>query len=257
MRPHPRVVLGALVAAAVVLAAPLAAQTIQGKVMEEGTRNPIAEVEVILQDGKGEKHATVLSDSLGAFRLTAPAPGEYTLHVRRIGYASQTTQAFEVVRWEVVAVEVTMSVAALRMEPLVVVERKQERSPFLKDFYRRAEFARKSGLGRIYTRKELEGAGSVRYLYMMQPGGRNCPMTVLVDDLPVEDPLDLDFLADLDQVEGVEVYRSQLQIPPEYTRLRSCALMLVWTRPPAGRPFTWKRLLIGSALAATLFFVVR
>jgi hypothetical protein len=236
---------------------PATAQVVQGTVTEDGSKTPIPTVEVVLVDAAGTSIGQAVSDTLGAFQIVAPVPGEYTLRVSRIGYATETTAEFEVERGEVVVVEVSMSTVALKLEPLVVVERRRERNPMLARFHERAEITRRSGLGRVYYREEMRGIGSVYNLYMVQSGTRSCPMMILVDNLPVEDPRELDFLAQIDRVEGVEIYRRQLQIPSEYTHLRACSLMLVWTRQPVGQPFSLKRLIFAGAAAAVIFLLAR
>jgi hypothetical protein len=258
-RPLSAALPGTLVVALLAAAAPLAAQIIEGTVVEDESRLPIPGAEVLLLEETGEREtrAQTVTDSLGAFRLTVPAPGRYTLLLRRLGYATRSTAAFEAARAEVIVTEVALSTEALELVPLVVVERRRERNVLLARFHQRAEHTRRSGFGRVYYRDELARFGSVRGLYLMQLGSRRCQITILVDGLPVSDPNELDFLADLERVEGVEIYRSQFQFPPEYLHHRACALMLVWTRPEVGRPFSLKRLLIGGGLAVLLFFVVR
>jgi hypothetical protein len=260
---QPRLPLSAALPAGLIItllaAAPLTAQTVEGTVVEEESGTPIPGVEVLLLDEAREREtrAQTVTDSLGAFRLVLPAPGRYTLLLRRIGYATRTTEAIEVARAEVVVTEVALGTEALQLEPLVVVERRRERDPRLAQFYERAELNRKAGRGRIYFREDLRRVGTVRSLYQLQPERGSCPMKVLVDNLLVENVQELDFLADLERVEGVEIYRSQIQIPPEFSRYSACALMLVWTRPPPGHPFSLKRLLIGAGLATVLLFVIR
>src|SRR5690606_32113031 len=126
----------------------------------------------------------------------------------------------------------------------------------IEQFRERAEWVRKSGQGRIYMGSDLERFGSLRYLYQLTPGRRGCPMQVMFNGLPVFDVEQLDFIADISYVEGVEVYRSQAQIPDEFSHLGACALMLVWTKPVVGKPFSWKRLFImsGITLATFLFY---
>lgn len=249
--------IAALLCSLLLLTTPLPAQVVQGTVLESGTRTPITAVEVVLHDAVGERAARgqVVTDTLGVFRLAAPLPGRYTLQLRRIGYATQTTNEFEVVDGEVVVLEVTMSTQSIKLDSLVVVERRRTESSMIRSFRERAEWTRKTGRGRVYYADELRGIGNVRSLYMLNSSSRGCPMTVLVDNLPISDPRELDFLGDAERVEGVEIYRSPHQIPEEFQHHKSCALMLVWTKQSGGNPFSWKRLVIGTALVATLFLL--
>lgn len=243
--------------ALLLVALPATAQEIRGTVTDEADGVPIATVEVFLEDDGGERRGQAVTDSLGGFQIRAPLPGHYTLTLSRIGYATRSTAPFELARGEVVTLDISLDAAALHLEPLVVVERRRVRTAALARFYDRAEWVRKSGSGRIYYREDLERVGSVHGLYQMQSTRRSCRMLILVDNLPVSDPRDLEYLADMDRVEGVEIYRSQHQIPPEYSSWRACSMMLVWTRPTEGRPFTLKRLLVGLGAVAAFILIVR
>lgn len=232
------------------------AQIIIGKVVDNNDETPIGQAEVVLVDAKGNARVRMLTDTLGAFRLDAPAQGQYTLAVRRLGYEAVATPVVEVEGGEAVVVEVRMSAAAILLDPLVVVERRRYGGLALQQFYERAEWVRKTGNGRIYFREDLNLVGSVRSIYLLNSRPRGCPMTVLVDNLPVDRPEDLDFIASLDRVEGVELYRSAVQIPQEFSHLARCALMLVWTRPVEGRPLTLKRLLVMLGVFGSMFFIL-
>lgn len=243
----------------ILLPSPAATQVVQGTVLETGSRAPITAVEVVLQDAVGDRvqRGLVVTDSLGAFRISAPLPGRYILQLRRIGYATQTTRDFEVEAGEVVVLELSMSTEYLKLDSLVVVERRRGTPSSVIQFRERAEWTRKTGRGRVYYADDLKGMGSIRSLYLLNSSPRGCPMTVLVDNLPISDPRELDYLGEVERLEGVEIYRSPSQIPEEFQHHGACSLMLVWTKPTAGNPFSWVRLFIGSALAAALFFLNR
>lgn len=65
---------------------PSSAQTISGRVLEEGSEQPVSTALVRLVDGDGDVRADVLSDSGGNFVLAPPEAGEYYLEAQRIGY---------------------------------------------------------------------------------------------------------------------------------------------------------------------------
>jgi hypothetical protein len=238
-------------------ASPGVAQVVQGTITDAGDQTPIPTVEVSLLDEGGERRGQVVTDSLGEFQIQAPAPGRYQFRVSRIGYATRTTAPFTLERGETLTLEIALSAEALHLEPLEVVEQRRERTLGLGRFYDRAESARRSGVGRVYFREDLEGVGSIYGLYRMNTPRPGCPMTILVDNLPVSDPRDLDYLAEVDRVEGVEIYRSLHQIPQEYQSQRHCALMLVWTRPAIGNPFTLKRVLTAAGAVAAFILLIR
>jgi len=242
-----------------VLPALAAAQVIQGTVVESGSRAPIAAVEVILQDAVGDRmmRGMVVTDSLGRFTISTPLAGRYLLHLRRIGYATQTTKDFEVGSGETVVLQLSMSTEYLKLDSLVVVERRRRTPAAIVQFRERAEWVRKTGRGKVYFADELKGIGSARSLYLLNASSRGCPMTVLVDNLPISDPRELDYLAEEERIEGIEIYRGPTLIPEQFQHHKACALMLVWTKPLPGNRFSWLRILAGGALAALLLIVNR
>ena len=80
----------------VALARHAAAQTVRGVVAEDGTGTRLAGAMVVLFDFDGEAVDRVLSDAGGGFTMRADHPGRYHVRVDRIGYASLTTDPFDV-----------------------------------------------------------------------------------------------------------------------------------------------------------------
>lgn len=86
-----------VVLAVLALQAPgLAAQTFQGRVLDQEDDAPVATALVRLLDPDGRDVAVALSDDGGRYRLEAPAPGTYRLQAERIGYAFEATPLLEV-----------------------------------------------------------------------------------------------------------------------------------------------------------------
>lgn len=77
----------------VILVTPAAAraQTVQGRVTEAESGDPVAGAIVLLLDEGGTRRGATLSDPSGAYRVTAPGPGTYRLRVERVGYAASTS----------------------------------------------------------------------------------------------------------------------------------------------------------------------
>lgn len=65
---------------------PLAAQTIQGRVLDDQNESPIATALVRLVDESGKQRAVSIADSVGFYRLEAPEPGVYRLEAARLGF---------------------------------------------------------------------------------------------------------------------------------------------------------------------------
>lgn len=246
----------AIILALLLTTPPAAAQVIRGTVLEAGTRKPIIAAEVVLHTPAGElqTRALVVTDTLGTFRLTAPAPGRYALQVRRLGYATHTTAEFEVEKDEVLVLEITLSTEYLKLDALEVVGRRRQDNSPIGRFRERAEWVQKTGMGKIYTEDDLKRYITLRYLYQQYQSGRGCgPMQILVNKLPIVDLEQLDFLADPKYVEGVEIYRSREEIPNEFAHLRTCSLMLVWTKQATGNPFSLKSILTAAGLTLAVF----
>lgn len=68
-------------------AAPLQAQTLRGRIVEEGSASPVAGAFVVLEDSAGARVAQSPSTSSGRFLLEAHRAGRFRLRVLRIGYA--------------------------------------------------------------------------------------------------------------------------------------------------------------------------
>jgi Carboxypeptidase regulatory-like domain len=80
-----------LLLAAIILPGRSSAQTLEGRVLEEGRNTPIPGALVSLVDRDGERKAQAIADSLGRFVLAPPQPGEYMVEAVRLGY--QTTRS--------------------------------------------------------------------------------------------------------------------------------------------------------------------
>lgn len=69
----------------------LAAQTFEGRVLEDGTDIPVATALVVLLDEGGEQIAVSIADQEGNYRVRAEEPGVYRLRAERIGFESFET----------------------------------------------------------------------------------------------------------------------------------------------------------------------
>ncbi|HEY8470868.1 MAG TPA: TonB-dependent receptor [Longimicrobiales bacterium] len=109
----------AVVAAVLLLHAPLAAQrggVVRGRVVEAGTATPVASAVVRVADASGR---SVLTDADGAFRLDGLEPGAHRLRVAHLGYAEREVEV-EVTRAGEVVIDVVLTPRALALDALVV-----------------------------------------------------------------------------------------------------------------------------------------
>jgi hypothetical protein len=75
---------------------PAAAQVVRGVVLEETAGTPIEGAMVVVMHTDERVAARILTDSTGGFVTKLPRPGTYRIRVDRIGYASLTTDSFDV-----------------------------------------------------------------------------------------------------------------------------------------------------------------
>lgn len=139
--------LALLLAAA--LSTPAFAQTVQGRLVDDATRAPVAEAQVRAQDAGGAQRDVVTAAD-GAFTLDLPAGGRYALRVARLGY--QTLEALEltVAAGDTLELEVRIAAGAVPLAPLTVTSRRgPAENPALarRGFYaRRAAYERHGAL---------------------------------------------------------------------------------------------------------------
>jgi hypothetical protein len=102
-----------LLAAAAAL--PARAQTLQGRAVDRETLQPLPDAALALVDTAGEVVASGRSGGDGAFRLTAPRPGEYRLTASRLGYGTLVSAPVALDQGQVVESE-----ARVRPVPVVM-----------------------------------------------------------------------------------------------------------------------------------------
>jgi hypothetical protein len=245
----------------VLAVAPADAQTvIRGTVIEDGTRVPIGTVDLRLLDADGEIRARAISDQNGQFtiELQASDSGVFTLGVRRVGYAPITAEELRVGAGDELVLEIRLSARAVALEAVTVVAQRRFEPNRIIEFRERAQQARRTGLGRIYMREDMDrmGHSSIQFVLDAVPWGNRCRPLVLLDGLPADERLTGVRAGDL---EGVEIYRGVTQIPPEYYRYGMCGLALLWTRsdPDGLRPLTWARVAAAAVVIALMALIAR
>jgi len=253
----------------------LNAQRVTGRVLDSRTEEGVAGARVVLVDAEGNDRGSVESDGTGAFRLPVPFPGVFTLQVTRLGYQETTSQPFEVAFTETVEVELRLGIEAIVLEPLEVVGRSvNQRAWYLRDYYRRVDEYGKAGWGHFITRDVIDRrgaataeqlvagvpgvhlipAGRTEYRVLMRSTRGYCTPTLYLNGGRVEGPLS-DIITP-SNLEGVEIYTRRSQVPMELTRtFNECGAIVMWTRPDATRPMTFKRFLAVLGIATFVLFV--
>jgi hypothetical protein len=234
-----------LVLFGVLASAPTAhAQVLSGALLEAGSESPLADGLVTLLTEDSVVIAQLWTDSVGAFSFTLPRDGSYRLRGEQFGYRRATSPALHVGSRDTLEVEFSLARDAVVLEPLVVKARSRRLTTAARRFYDRAESA---AFGTFITRAEIQKAHPIRSTELLHriPGVQvtpimggnevmirgNCRPSVYVDGVRINGYRSIDDLVQPLELEGIEVYRSADQAPPEFTGLRAgCAAILIWTR---------------------------
>jgi hypothetical protein len=100
---------------------PAFAQSVRGRLLEDGSERSIRGANIRLLSVTGESMAEALTDSAGRFRFTAPGPGRYKLQGVRIGYQAAVSPLFELEDKETVDITFRLAVEGIPLEPLRVM----------------------------------------------------------------------------------------------------------------------------------------
>lgn len=117
---------GAAAAAALLFSLPAAAQTVQGRVTESQTQQPVAGAQVWLLDAAGDTAGTSITDVSGAFRVQASAAGEFRLRVERIGFLTTLTRGVALDAEQTIAVEVRVRPDPVVLNPVTPTARRRQ-----------------------------------------------------------------------------------------------------------------------------------
>jgi carboxypeptidase family protein len=114
---------GGLFASALTCLSPMGveAQLFEGRVLSDPDEVPVATALVRLLDADGEPIAISIADSVGGFRIAAPAPGVYRLDAERLGFRKVQSPLLEVVSEDATyAVDLLMVAAPVELPGLRV-----------------------------------------------------------------------------------------------------------------------------------------
>jgi len=156
---------GALLAAAAVIVAialappHAAAQTVHGRLLEQGTGRPIEAGDVTLLGEDGATIDRAGTDSAGHFTLRSPDPGSFYVRAERIGYRPKTDGVLELGEGGEITIDFYLMPQPVELEGVEGtgertdwIERNQRRFLEGQGFYRRMAM----GFGHFITPEELE-----------------------------------------------------------------------------------------------------
>jgi Carboxypeptidase regulatory-like domain/TonB-dependent Receptor Plug Domain len=243
-----------LIPAALVLlaAAPAAAQTVHGRVIERGSDQPITAATVELRVGDMVRARTE-TDPDGQFDIEIPGAGDYRLSAARVGYVPLLSEQLRVGSLDSLDVLFHMTSDAVMLQPVEVTAGKRFTAPQIESFYERATARRQ---GRFMTREQISGMRAVRTSDVLRRvagisvrptrrgqtslrGRGGCEPLVFIDGMQVNmyggtiNAYSVDDLVRPDDLEGVEVY-SGASVPIQFVRdgpvNTNCGAILLWTK---------------------------
>jgi carboxypeptidase family protein len=222
---------------------------VYGRLIDDATRGPIVAGSVSLVTQEGRSAASVLTDSLGRFRLAVAQAGKYRLKGERIGYKTGESPLFSLAVGEALPMDFWLSTRAVLLAPLEVKVTIREwfdrgKSVAMAQFFDRMKLY--SALGGVFLTSEkvrnwdgstlsamlaatagahLNGQGGV----MLRQG---CTPTIYVNGqqfrlVPGEQ---LDQLFRPSDLEAVEVYKGAATLPGELGGTQGECAVVLWTR---------------------------
>ena len=233
------------------IAAPSAAQTISGLLLERGTDQGVDLALVMLLTTDGDSVGATLSDAAGNFRVSSPEPGDFLLAVSALGYRPTVAgSVFTLAAGASMNLEFRIEPRPIELGGITVEARaslasqpKLVRNGFLDRatqgfgrFITPGEIEKSAALTvgdllaqtrRVTTRDSIEGE---RVLMRWSRG--YCTPTVYLDGRRQDmSGISLDRITQVSRLEAVEVYRSAIEAPMEYGGgMEGCGVIVMWTR---------------------------
>ena len=216
-----------------------------GVVTDQASGNPIPEV-VVNVAGLGRVATT---DGNGRFSLPELIPGRHDIVFSHLGYRERS-ESITVERDRVAKLQIVLAVDAIALDPIEVVVDRRDRNLESVGFYQREE----DGWGDFLDREYIENSIELTRALTRLPGvtrmpdprmpsrgflafrrrGTLCIPTVYLDGIRIggeRQPAGIDDILDPSVVAGIEVYRNNAGIPPQYWGTgSSCGVVLIWLR---------------------------
>lgn len=240
-----------------------AQSVVQGRVVgADSTRITGARVQI--SDSARVITYTAVTDTAGQFRIRLAHPlqsGPFFLRVEMLGYRTLDAVPLRVVNGDELTVRLMMAVDAIPLEPLRVTTRGRYTRGPLDEFYDRAEQVRRFGGGMIVDYEQLRHRrGSSVQLIVSErvPAVRTCPPSYFIDGMraTAEDVR----AVGVSEVEGMEIYRVQTQVPARYQGRTNCGAVLIWTQigdRGEGSPLTWRRVFVALGILTIGYLLIK
>ena len=144
--------LPAAVAIGTLLAVPLRAQAIRGRVLEAETEKPVPGARVTAHLVNDSAGLLAITDDDGHFELRLRMPGAYVVDVARLGYRPQHRGPLDLQTGQVISFDVVLPVVPLTLDPVTVQARVNATMLQQAGFYGRM----RSDFGHFITRDQIE-----------------------------------------------------------------------------------------------------
>lgn len=233
-------------------------QVLTGQVQHEMTWEPIPFAIVILKDADLQRIAHITSDEDGYYELTAPAPGEYYVEVRRIGYLNFEGGPLTLAENDTLRARMLMQEEDLMLDELTVMAERYNEM-LIDEYLNQVRFSarKRASIGRFITRDDLKIQRVIRTqdLFLNVQGVTlqngvlystryNCPLKVVlngfeiassttttIEEYGVTPPeFNIDAMVNPDHIIGIEVYSGLIGQPAQFGTKSRCGLVAIWTR---------------------------
>ena len=235
-----------------------------GTVQDRRSGEPIlaAGVTLVPSSPEGGVPWSGTSDGSGRFRTDILPIGEYELTIEVLSFA---TLSGSVVLEEpgVVDLRVEMVTVDYELDPVVAAARRRSRLDEV-GFYQR----RQLGTGHFVTRADLEDLAPTRISdvfrripgVIIEPGfglmedtvrlRGGCIPIVVLDGVRMANPIRLDDILNVMDIEALEVHQGPGATPIQYSGITTCGVVMVWSRDPVrqeGEGFSWGKLITAAS----------
>jgi hypothetical protein len=202
---------------------PASAQSIEGRVLDAATRAPVADVRLHLLNQAGTRVAAATTDSTGSFSIVGRGAGRYSLQLSHIAYAPWTSPPIPLAYMETVTLEIPISTAALRQDPIVVTARRRSAYHDISydGLYARMQALPPVGSNRIVMKGDVEIRSTMQIREILErffyPVWRKGNLCYYWNGFPVNPRwAALRLTNSVEVIEAVEVYGDYLMAPMEF-----------------------------------------
>ena len=222
---------------------------VYGRLLDDATRAPIVGGSVSLVSANGNQVVSVVTDSLGRFRLAVKSSGEFRLKGERIGYQTGESPIFPLMPGDALPMDFWLSTRAVLLAPLEVkVSPRQwldrRNSAAMAPFYERMQWFGRLG-GVFITRDKVRDwdGSTISHMVAGLAGGHldgrgnvllrlNCSPAYYLNGHPfrLDAGESIDRFLAVSDLEAVEVYKGAATLPGEFGGSQGTCAVVLWTR---------------------------